>query len=236
MARMSQDYSAELLKQYLPLLLEDKNMNLTILEIIKELESQAHKIEYTKRQDGGYIIRKIDGQHFSGKTGNAFARRMVGATLSQARQVQLARIRTPKGTRAKKLQEVPDEVKRALRKVQRSWRKKHPDIRGTASMKNVRWYLRTYGTEATLQSLDKSYRYSQGYAYIDNVLHLINRIQNDLSIEYDEDMERVVSLIENKLMVFREEWISHCYEAVYEWEKGSITGQECARRIKAIIS
>lgn len=211
-------------------------MNLTILEIIKKLEKQGHDIEYTHRKDGGYIIRKIDGQHFSGNTGNAFARRMIGAKLSQARQVQLARIRLPKGKAPHKLTPLPKELKQQLRKVQRSWRKKHPDIEGTISTRGLRYQYEHYGLEKTKASLDKAFRYSEGYAYLDNVQHLIERINLDLNKEESAEMEEARDLIERKMFDFKEEWISPIYSALYEWEKGSISAQECARQIKAIIS
>lgn len=212
-------------------------MNLSLIEIIELLQQQGHEVEYSHRKDGGYIIRKIDGRSFSGKAGNTFARNIVGAKLSQARQVQLAKIRLPKGKKQVKLEEVPEDVKKMLKKVQKSWRKKHPDIRGTATMKNVRYFLRTHGKEATMQSLDKSYRYSQGYAYIDNVNHLIERIRMDLAVQPSSDMEEIINLIERKMMEFREEWLQAIYsvDVLYAWEQGRISDQECARRIREII-
>lgn len=211
-------------------------MNVSLIEIIKRLVAQGHKVEYTHRKDGGYVIRRIDGTHYSGKTGNAMARIIAGAKLSEARQVQLARIKTPKGKWGhQKKMPIPDDVKKALRKVQQEWRKKHPDIRGTATTSNVRYYLEKYGKEATMIALDKAHRYAMGYAYIDNVNFLIERINNDLSIDNDPDMIDIVELIERKKIEFKEEWIAPCYQAIYEWEKGAITGQECARRIRAIL-
>lgn len=211
-------------------------MNLSLIEIIQKLIEQGHEVEYTHRKDGGYIIRKIDTQRFSGKSGNAFARRMVGTTLSHARQVQLAKIRLPKGRKATKLEPIPEDIKKALRRVQREWRKKHPDIEGTMTTRGVRYHLRHYGEEETLASLDKGYRYASGYAYIDNVMHLVDVLQMALDKDYDSDMEQVIDLIKSKMLEFKEEWIYPCYEAYYEWTKHSITAQECARRIKAIIS
>ena len=209
---------------------------MTILDIIKELERQGHEIKYYHRKDGGYVITKMDGQHFSGKTGNAFARRMVGADISVARKVQLQMIRTPKGKKPKKLSPLPENVKKALRKVQKAHKKQHPTIQGTVSTRGVRYRLEHYGEEETLLSLDKAYRYTQGYAYIDNVLHLLERINLDLSKEDSPEMEEVARLIEEKMLDFKEEWISKVYECLYEWEKGTISDQECAYRIKAIIS
>lgn len=212
-------------------------MNISLIEIIKLLQSQGHEVEYTHRKDGGYIIRKIDGQKFSGKVGNTIARTMVGAELSQARQVQLARIRLPKGKRYTKQEPVPEDVKKALRKVQKSWRKKHPDIRGTASMKNIRWYLKQHGKEATLQSLDKSYRYAQGLAYIDNVNFLLQRIKNDLDKEPNSAMQSVYDLIERKALEMKEEWLQPLhYDCLQEWERGIISGEECARRMRDIMT
>ena len=212
-------------------------MELKLIDIIEILQEQGHEVNFYKRKDGGYIITKIDGQRYSGKTGNAFARRLVGATLSQARQVQLAKIRMPKGKKATKLDPIPDDVKRALRKVQREWRKKHPDIEGTMTTRGVRYHLSHYGKEETLASLDKGYRYASGYAYIDNVQHLIDTLQQALNKDYHRDMEEVIELIKEKILDFKEEWIYPCYEAYYEWaNKHTISAQECARRIKAIIS
>ena len=85
-------------------------------------------------------------------------------------------------------------------------------------------------------SLDKAYRYTQGYAYIDNVNWLVSRIENDLSKRPNSAMENVVSLIQQKALEFKEEWISQVYEVVYEWEKGTLDGDEVARRIESIIS
>ena len=213
-----------------------KIMNLSLIEIIKILEKQGHEIEYSKRKDGGYIIRGIDGAKFSGKVGNAFARRLVGAKLSQARQVQLAKIRLPKGKKYEKMEELPDNLKKMLRKVQREWRKKHPTIEGTMTTRGVRYHLRHYGLEETLRSLDKGYRYASGYAYIDNVNWLIERINQDLISRPSAEMEQVVELIKRKTLDFREEWISACYQVIYDWEKGAIDDRECARQIRAIIS
>ena len=212
-------------------------MHLSLIEIIKLLQSQGHEVEYTHRKDGGYIIRRIDGRKFSQKVGNTIARTMVGAELSQARQVQLARIRLPKGKKYTKLEEVPEDIKKALRKVQRAWRKKHPDIRGTASMRNVRWHMRTHGKEETLKALDKSFRYSQGLAYIDNVNFLLQRIKNDLDKEPNSAMQSIYELIERKALDMKEEWLQPLhYDCLQEWERGIISGEECARRMRDIMS
>lgn len=208
---------------------------MTLLDIITQLIEQGHQVEFTHRKDGGYVIRRIDGQHFSGKTGNAMARRMVGAELSLARQVQLQRIRTPKGKLAQRQEPLPKDLVRELRRVQRAWRKKHPTIEGTVSMRGLRYQYRTYGEETARASLDKAYRYSQGLAYVDNVLHLIERINLDLNKEDSAEMQAIVDLIQTRILSFKEEWISPIYSALYDWERHLIDGKECARIIRQIM-
>ena len=162
---------------------------------------------------------------------------MTGQPLSVARATQLSRIRTPKGKRAVKRMPIPENLKRALRRVQRQWRKKHPTIDGTISTRGLRYQIETYGLEQAEMSLDKAYRYSIGLAYLENVLSLIERIENDLSKDYDPDMAQVLEMIKTRQLSFREEWLGQIYhvDVLYAWEKDRISGSECARRIRGII-
>lgn len=209
---------------------------MNLKQVIDTLQKQGHTIEYSHRKDGGYVIRSIDGVHYKGKQGNAVARLMVGTKLSEARRVQLESIRTPKGKRQQKLEALDEEVKRKLRKVQKEHRKRHPTIEGTQTTGKTRWRIKQFGKEKAMESLDKALRYEMGIAYKDNVLHLLERIEMDLMVDEDSDMESIYDTIKAKIDEFKEEWISQVYYCLYEWEKGSITGQECARRIRAIIS
>ena len=210
---------------------------MSILDIIKMLKEEGHSVQYFHRKDGGYVITRIDGQSFRGKSGNVRARQMTGQVLSHARTIQLARIRTPKGRfGSKKKEPLPENVLKEMRKIQRAWRKSHPDISGSISTRGVRYQLEHYGEEKTLLSLDKAYRYTQGYAYIDNVNWLVQKIENDLAKVYSSAMQDIVDKIKLRAMDFKEEWISQVYEIVYEWEKGSLDADEVARRINLIIS
>ena len=161
---------------------------------------------------------------------------MVGTKLSEARRVQLESIRTPKGKRQQKLEALDEDVKRKLRKVQKEHRKRHPTIEGTQTTGKTRWRIKQFGKEKAMESLDKALVYEMGIAYKDNVLHLLERIEMDLMVDEDSDMESIYDTIKAKIDEFKEEWISQVYYCLYEWEKGSITGQECARRIRSIIS
>lgn len=211
---------------------------MSILDIIEMLKEEGHSVQYFHRKDGGYVITRIDGQSFRGKSGNVRARQMTGQVLSHARIIQLARIRTPKGRfGAEKKEPLPEELLKEMKKVQRAWRKNHPDIRGTISTSNVRYYYTNYGKEKTLEALDKNMRYAQGLAYIDNVNFLLNRIKNDLDKDYSSAMQEVYDLIQRNAFSMREEWMQRLhYDCLQEWENGHISAEECARRMKDIMS
>lgn len=208
---------------------------MNVFEIIKRLKQLGHEVKFFHRKDGGYVITKIDGNSYSGKTGNKVARTMLGEKLSQARSVQLERIRTPKGKKPTKKEALPPELLKKLRKVQKEWRKSHPDIRGIMSVRGLRYYLKYEGYEATMVAIDKGWRKTQGLAYVENVEYLVQRIRQDLYKLESQQMEMVAERIELQKDIFKEEWIQHCYDAIYEWEKGVIDDEECARRIMAII-
>lgn len=212
---------------------------MTIKDIIEMLSEQGQDVKFRKRSDGGYIITKIGGVSFKGASGNIQARRMVGAELTQARTIQLARIRPPKkvAPAKRKLTKLPTELVKEMRKVQREWRKTHKDISGTISMRGLRYQYEHYGEDVAKASLNKAYRYSQGYAYIENVQWLIERLNRDLMRAVPEEiniLRHIIDKITTKQLVFKEDWISQVYENLYEYEKGNLDAFELARRIDLI--
>lgn len=214
---------------------------MTIKEIAEILAEQGHNIKIRKRSDGGYLISGIDSERFSGASGNIRARQIVGATLSAARSYQLARIRPPKNVAPirRKQAPLPKELLKDMRRVQREWRKNHPDISGTISTKGLRYQYEKYGEEAAKASLNKAYRYSQGYAYIENVNWLIERLTNDRNKldGYEASIiDEIIEQIKMKQLSFKEEWISEIYEEIYEFEKRQIEADELARRINNIMN
>ena len=213
---------------------------MTIKELAELLSEQGYNIKLRKRSDGGYIISKIDGVSFHGASGNIRARQIAGATLSHARAFQLERIRPPKfkSPMSRKKEPLPKSLTSKLRKIQREWRKKHQDIGGTISIRGLRYQYEQYGEEEALASLDKAYRYSQGYAYLENVQWLIERLSNlanKLSDREQDIVTRIIDKIKQKQMFFKEEWIHEIYQEIYEAEKHSIEVDELERRIDAIM-
>jgi hypothetical protein len=213
---------------------------MTIKDLAEMLSSLGHDITLRKRSDGGYIISKIDGVSFKGASGNIRARQIAGVTLSHARSYQLARIRPQKkvAPMKRKLAPIPADIKKELRKAQREWRKTHKDVGGTISTRGVRYQLEHYGEEVVRQSLNKAYRYAQGFAYIENVQTMILRFQQDMwkLSDYEQaSFERIITAIQNRTIRFKEEWINPIYNELYEFEKGVIDASELERRILSII-
>ena len=79
---------------------------LTMIKVVAELQAQGHTIDYYVRTDGGILIRSIDGRKYTGASGNAVAREMAGATISEARVKQLKHI-TEKRVKARKRRKPP---------------------------------------------------------------------------------------------------------------------------------
>ena len=210
--------------------------NLTIYQIIEQLQAQGHEVKFYKRKDRGYVITSINGQRYTGKTGNTIARTMVGATLSQARAYQLGKIRTPKGKKAKKKTPVSEEIMKKLRKVQRLHRKRYPTSEGGISKANIRWQMEHNGEEAALEALDRRLMYESGIAYPENVMYLIDRLEQDLNKKPNSRLEGILGRFRAMIYRFKEAWIYPIYEILYEWEKGTIDGDETARRINSIMS
>ena len=213
---------------------------MTIKDLAELLVEQGHDIKLRKRADGGYIISKIDGVSFKGASGNIKARKITGAELSHARTYQLARIKPPKkvAPMQRKKAPLPEDLVKKLRKVQREWRKTHQDIGGTISMRGLRYQYENYGEEEALASLDKSYRYTQGYAYIENVQWMIERLKQMAGKLDDSEqsiLSRIISKIESRTINFKEEWIHECYQEIYEFEKGQIEIDELERRLNEIM-
>lgn len=213
---------------------------MSVKEIAELLVKQGHKVNVRKRSDGGYIITSIDGMKYVGATGNIEARRIVGATLSHARAYQLKRIKPPKRVAPAKRKKapIPEDLKRDLTRVQREWRKKHEDVGGAVSTRGLRYILETYGYDVAKASLDKSLRYAQGYAYIENVQWLIERLRQAMNKAEDNEVSMIQSIIDyisDHILTFKEEWINACYQAIYEFEKQSISASELAQRLQQII-
>ena len=192
---------------------------MNVREMINQLEKMGFKVKAHKRADGGWIIRKINDMTFTGASGNAYARQVLGVELSQAR-IEQTKYNVEKYIKgAKKPKDQIDEaLNKSLKKVQRQWRKKKVQARITK--KKLRWHLKEGGRQEAEAYLSKMSRYGEGYAYEENVEYLAQYIEdiakgiinND---KLQDDVYALAEYIRSKAGTFKEEWIPKCYEYAY---------------------
>lgn len=192
--------------------------------VISELIRRGHSVKYFKRKDGGYRILNIDGVTYTGSKGNAVARAMVGATLSERRTRQLEHIRK---THKKAWKEggfgykktirhpLPEDIEKMLKRTQRKYRKSLGKGGMTITRKNVVYTFENYGYAEAMRTLRESYKYASGIAYEENVIHLIDSIRTIESFsDYPDEWEKLADYIYSIIDTFKEEWIWPMYEEV----------------------
>ena len=189
---------------------------MNVREMITQLEKMGFKVKAHKRTDGGWIIRKINDMSFTGASGNAYARQILGIELSQAR-IEQTKYNVEKYIKgAKKPKDQIDEaLNKSLRKVQRQWRKKKVQARITK--KKLRWHLKEGGRQEAEAYLSKMSRYGEGYAYEENVEYLAQYIAKGIlnNDKLQDDVNALAEYIRSKAGTFKEEWIAKCYEYAY---------------------
>ena len=210
---------------------------MTIKNVIQTLQKAGYNVSFYKRKDGGIRITRIDDQTFRGSEGNKIARSQVGASLSEAQQLALSKLVTPKGKGSynkRRRNPVDDDTEKTIRRLQRLYRKQGKK-EGKPTRRNYRYILQTKGKEEADRLLKQAERRILGYAYLENVDTLLNRIALDLQKKPNKDMEGVYNIIYLKRFQFLDKWISPVYEILYDWEQGQIEGDETARRIRQIL-
>lgn len=166
---------------------------MTVLQMITELQRKGYKVVAYKRKDGSYVIQSINGVKYVGKSGNAKAREILGQTLSVKRAEQLKRITKPKTV-------LPAEAQKELDRLQRAWRKSFGarSQKGVVRKKNVGESIERKGLEETIRLLKSQQRYAKGLAYIENINHLIERINSFSNFsEYKDDWKQIVKRLES---------------------------------------
>lgn len=177
-------------------------------EAVEVLIKSGINIKYRIRPDGGIVVTEINGVKFQAKSGNVRVREISGVKLTEKQQNIINKNR-------RKLPELSKEVKNAIRRAQRAWKKGTPGRQGRITTKRVRRNIYLYGEEAALQSLSAQERYSKGYAYYENIDHLIDRLK-----PYLPYTEALIEKIKAKKDTFRDEWISDINEIFYAADQG----------------
>ena len=216
---------------------------ITMRQVVSQLRAQGHSITYYERKDGGVLIRSIDGQMFTGATGNLYARAMAGTHLSVKRAAQISQI-TWTGKRAKN--QISDrEVKKKLEKVQRKWRKAFPRVDGKVpsvgrkTAKKTQWNLEHKGKEETMRLLSEAERYASGLAYNKNIDYLLTMLKDYIDKLDDYNSKRILSDLYNDIsesrVSFQEEHIIDVYKKLYLLNDG-VPAEEVARQIRLLLN
>ena len=213
---------------------------MTVRQTISLLQSQGHKVTFYQRRDGGVLIKSIDGQVFTGATGNLYARAMTGQTLSVKRAKQLGDI-TWSGKRLQSQIAAKDnDVKKKFKRVQRIWRKAFPRIDGKVppvgrkTAKKVKWSIEHRGKEETLRLLEESERYAKGKAYSKNVQQLADFI-NEYGMTYQSsELNQLAKDILANAWMIEEKSISPAYDELYKLNDG-VPPEEVARNVRIIL-
>ena len=201
---------------------------MTIKSVIKELKEIGYNVSFYKRKDGGIRITRINGETFTGSSGNKKARYIIGVSLTEAQVRALGRLKTPTGKGSyNKRRKIPidEETKKQIQKLQRQYRKAGK-TEGKPTIRNYRYILKTKGKKEADRLLKQAERRILGYAYEENVDALLLRMKR-IKAYYETKNEsfiffnKAIEKVENASQWFRDKWIYPIYEILYEIEKGT---------------
>ena len=209
---------------------------MTTLEVVKILQSQGHDVEFYTRKDGGILIRKIDGERYSGAKGNKRAREMTGAQISEARISQLKY-----ATRARKVKvTLDDEIEREFQRVKKKWNKTFkskngkPHPAGYFGRARINYLLKKYSKKEVLSRILEAERYASGIAYSKNVQILATQIKNVANQYQSQELSKLADDIIENAYTIREEWIQPAYDELYKLNAG-VSPKEVAKNTRAIL-
>lgn len=194
---------------------------MNVKDIVEELRKMGIKVEARKRTDGGYVITKINGVSYSGAKGNQAAREMLGISLSEARIKQVNYNVDKYIKKHKKVKTLDEDMKKRLRKVQRTWKKNKVGGEAHVTARKVKWYVKEHGQEAAKEYLEKMERYGSGLAYEENIEYLAQYIEDiakglELTNEaYADKFYQLAEYIRSKMSSFKEDWINRIYQVLY---------------------
>ena len=209
-----------------------------MMEVVRQLQDQGHEVDFYVRKDGGILIKRIDGDKFpSGASGNARARQIVGASISEARLSQLKY-----ATRARKVKKpsLDDEIRKEFERVKKKWNKAFkakggkPHPAGYFGWKRIKYLMNKYGKEEALRRIKEAEKYASGIAYEENVKQLAYFIQ-DSALQYSSpELDKLGKDVLENAFSIKEEWIKPAYDELYKLNAG-VPPKEVARNTRAIL-
>ncbi len=211
---------------------------MSVRDIVQQLRDMGYEVSFFVRKDGGIRITRIGEQRFTGSSGNIAGRTIVGVQLSERRAKQLSTIRTPKGSWGhNKLQKLPKDLERELRKAQRLFRKQGVKS-GSPRTKQLRYLIKTYGEEEARRKLKQASRYALGLAYDENIGHLISRFEMDkvgATAEEIAYIEKIIAHINKYRDQFKEEWLGRILERIYDFERNILSAGDLYSFVVSIV-
>ena len=211
---------------------------MTIREVIIQLQAQGHSVDFYVRKDSGVLIKKIDNEVYpSGASGNARARQIVGATISEARVKQL---KYATRQRQGKKPTLDDEVEKEFRRVKAKWNKAFkskggkPHPAGYFGKKRIQYTIEKYGKKEALRRIREAERYASGIAYSKNVQILASFITTAGNNYNSPELIQLGLDVLDKAYTIKDEWIDPAYEELYKLNKG-MSPKEVARATRKIL-
>lgn len=211
---------------------------MTMMQVVRLLQSQGHSVDFYIRRDGGILVRAIDGERYpSGASGNARARQLVGTNISEARAKQLKY-----ATRSRKAKRVglDDEVKREFERVKKQWnkafksKKGKPHPAGYFGWRRIKYAQDKYGKEEALRRIREAEKYASGIAYAKNVESLAFFIRSAGEQYGSEELKILADDLIANAYTIREEWIAPAYDRLYELNQG-VNPKDVANNVRNIL-
>ena len=208
------------------------------MEVVRQLQAQGHEVDYYVRKDGGILVKKIDGERYpSGASGNARARQLAGASISEARVKQLKY-----ATRQRKVKKpsLDDVIEKEYQRVKKKWNKAFkpkegkPHPAGYFGRGRIAYALKHYGKEEALRRIREAERYASGVAYSKNVEQLAYFTKSAGDTYQSQELQKLADDILQNAYTIREEWIAPAYDELYKLNAG-VPPKEVARVTRAIL-
>lgn len=211
---------------------------MTMIEIVRQLQAQGHEVDFYVRKDGGILVKNIDGERFpTGASGNARARQIVGANISEARIQQLKY-----ATRSRKVKKpaLDDEIAKEFARVKKKWNKAFkskggkPHPAGYFGWNRIAYSIEKFGKEEALRRIKQAENYATGIAYSKNVQILAGYIKDVASKTNSQELMQLANdLLENAYSI-KEDWILPAYQELYKLNNG-VPPKEVARATRTIL-
>ena len=214
---------------------------MTMQQIIAQLQAEGHEIEYYIRKDGGVLVKSIDGVRYpSGASGNARARQIAGATISEARVKQLKYATRSRKTNRKKNISLDEQLEREFARVKKKWNKAFkskegkPHSAGYFGKSRIKYAIEHYGKEEALRRILEAERYASGIAYSKNVEILAQFIRSAGERLNSQELLNLAQDVIDNAYTIRDEWIAPAYDELYKLNQG-VSPQEIARYTRTIL-